>query len=84
MAFVHAGVSPKRRNNMATTVGQTTTDELREMIGGVVEQKLLELLGDLDVGLELHKAVYERLLYQKQAVATGERSTPFEEVVQKH
>jgi hypothetical protein len=68
---------------MATTVGQMTTDELREMIGVVVEQKLLELLGDPDEGLELRKAVRERLLRQKQAVAAGERGAPLEEVAQR-
>jgi hypothetical protein len=83
MAFVQQGVSLKWRNNMATTVGQMTTDELREMIGVVVEQKLLELLGDPDEGLELRKTVRERLLRQKQAVAVGERGAPFAEVVQR-
>ena len=68
---------------MATTVGQMTTDELREMIGTLIEQKLFELLGDPDEGLELRKAVRERLLRQKEAVAAGERGASFDEVVQR-
>ena len=32
---------------MATNVGQLSTDELKEIIGTVVEEKLKEILGDL-------------------------------------
>ena len=65
------------------TVGQMTVDELREMIGRIIAQKPLELLGDPDEGLELRKAVRERLLRQKQAVEAGERGEPFEEIVRR-
>jgi len=68
---------------MATTVGEMTTDELREMIEAVIEQKLLELLGDPDEGLPIRKALRERLLRQKQAVAAGERGEAFEDVVRR-
>lgn len=67
---------------MTTTVAQMTKDELREMIEALIEQKLLELLGDPDEGLEIRKLVRTRLLRQKAAVAAGERGQPFEEVVQ--
>lgn len=68
---------------MATTVAQMTKSELREVIGSVVEQKLLELLGDPDEGLPIRKSVRDRLLRQKQAVAAGERGEPFEDVVRR-
>jgi hypothetical protein len=68
---------------MATTVGQMTTDELREMIGALIEQKLLELLGDPDEGLEIRKAVRDRILRQKKAVAGGERGELLEEVTRR-
>jgi hypothetical protein len=58
-----------------------TKNELREMIEATIEQKLVELLGDPDEGLPLRKLVRDRLLRQKQAVATGERGEPFENVV---
>jgi hypothetical protein len=45
---------------MATTVAQMTKDELVEVIETVVEQKLLELLGDPDEGLPIRKSVRER------------------------
>ena len=68
---------------MSTTVAQMSKDELKEMIEVTIEQKLLELLGDPDEGLEIQKSVRERLLRQKKAVAAGERGEPFEDVVRR-
>lgn len=65
------------------TVAQMTTDELKQMIGELIEQKLLELLGDPDEGLPIRKALRGRLLRQKRAVAGGERGEPFDDVVQR-
>ena len=67
---------------MPTTVAEMSKDELRNMIEQVIEQKLLEILGDPDEGLEIRKSVRERLLRQKEAVASGEKGRPFEEVVE--
>ena len=66
---------------MSITVGQMSKDELREMIEAVVEQKLVEMLGDPDEGLEIRKSVRARLLRQKKAVTEGERGQPLEDVV---
>lgn len=66
-----------------SVVLQMTKDELREMIETIIEQKLLELLGDPDEGLPVRKAVRDRLLRQKQTVAQGERGEPLEEVIQR-
>jgi hypothetical protein len=68
---------------MAITVAQMSKDELREMIEATIEQKLLELLGDPDEGLEIRRSVHDRLLRQKKAVAEGERGEPFEDVVRR-
>ncbi len=65
------------------TVAQMTKEELREMIETIVEEKLLELLGDPDEGLLIRKTLRERLLRQKEAVASGERGEPFEEVIRR-
>jgi len=67
---------------MATTVGQMSKEELKEMIEAAIEQKLLEMLGDPDEGLELRESVRERLLRQRQAVIAGDRGEPFENVLQ--
>ncbi len=64
-----------------TTVAEMSKDELREMIESLIEQKLLEILGDPDEGLEIRKPVRERLLRQKEAVAAGDRGQPLEKVV---
>ena len=68
---------------MATTVAQMTKDELIEVIDTVVEQKLLEMLGDPDKGLPIRKSVRDRLLRQKQAVSKGERGEAFADVVRR-
>ena len=68
---------------MAANVGQLSTDELREIIGSVVEQKLKEILGDPDEGLEIRAEVQNRLLRQKKAVANGERGEELEDVAKR-
>jgi hypothetical protein len=68
---------------MTTTLAQMTRIELKEMIEAIIEQKLIELLGDPDEELSIRKPVRDRLLRQKQAVATGERGEPFEDVVRR-
>jgi hypothetical protein len=68
---------------MAANVGQLSTDELKEIIGSVVEQKLKEIFGDPDEGLELRADVRDRLLRQKKAVAKGERGEALDEVVKR-
>jgi hypothetical protein len=65
------------------TVAQMTTDELKQIMGELIEQKLIEPLGDPDEGLPIRKALRDRLLHQKKAVARGERGEPFEDVVQR-
>ncbi len=65
-----------------TTVAEMSKDELREMIETLIEQKLVEILGDPDEGLEIREVVRDRLLRQKKAIIAGERGQPFEEVVQ--
>ncbi len=70
-------------SDMITTVSQMTKSEFAEMIGTIVEQKLVELLGEPDEGLHLRKVVRDRLLRQQQAIAAGERGESFEDVVQR-
>lgn len=65
---------------MNDSVAQMSKDEFRELIETVVEQKLLELLGDPDEDLELRKAIRTRLERQRQAVAAGERGRALDEV----
>ncbi len=63
-------------------VAQMTKDEFVEMMGTLIEQKLLELLGDPDEGLEIRRSVKDRLLRQRAAVEAGERGESLNDVVQ--
>jgi len=58
---------------MPSTVVQISKKELTQVVSNAVEQKLLELLGDPDEGLELKENVRRRLIRQQKAVAKGER-----------
>ncbi len=68
---------------MAANVGQLSTDELREIIGSVVEQKLKEMLGDPDEGFEIRAELQNRLLRQKKTVANGERGEKLDEIAKR-
>jgi hypothetical protein len=61
-----------------------TQSELKEMLEAVVEttveEKLLEILGDPDEGLELREAVRDRLIRQRKTVAEGQYGQSFEDV----
>jgi hypothetical protein len=60
-----------------------TKEQLREMIGETVEEKLIELLGDPDDGLAIRSSVRARLLRQRRKVARGDRGEPLEDVVRR-
>ncbi len=66
---------------MTETIAAMTKEELATLVEATVERKLIELLGDPDEGLEISEPVRTRLLQQKQAVATGERERPFDDVI---
>ena len=68
---------------MSTTVARMTKDELQEVIGSVVEQKLIELFGDPDQGLPVKESLVKRLRRQKAAVARGERGDRLEDVARR-
>jgi hypothetical protein len=46
----------------------------------IVDQRLVELFGDPDEGLELREDLVERLREQQKRVAAGELGIPFDEV----
>ena len=49
-----------------------TLEELRELVKGIVDDRLRELLGDPDLGLEMGEAILARL---KQSLASSARLT---------
>jgi hypothetical protein len=66
---------------MTATIGEMTPSEFREMIDFIIEQKLREVLGDPDEGLQLREEVAARLQKQRAAVAAGDRGTSLDEVI---
>ncbi len=66
---------------MSVKVAQMTVDELREMIGAVVEEKLMILFKDPEDDLELTDELQERLLRQTKEIENGERGEALEDVV---
>jgi len=65
---------------MNTKVSQMTVDELRKIIGTVVEEKLQALFADED-DLELTDKLKARLLRQTKEIENGERGEALEDVV---
>jgi len=68
---------------MAVKIAQMTKNEFKVMVSMIIEEKMLELIGDPDQGLKFKKSLRTRLLRQKRAVAKGERGKPFEAVARK-
>jgi len=60
-----------------------TQEQLREMIGETVEEKLIELLGDPDEGLAIRKSLRARLLRQRRKVALGDRGDSLDAVARR-
>ena len=53
-------------------ISNLTLDELKELVKGIVDDRLRELLGDPDLGMKLGEAVRARL---KASLASTERLT---------
>lgn len=61
-------------------VGEMELDELRQWIEAIVEQKLLEMLGDPDEGLTLRPEIAERVRRTLAEIARGQTFMPAQEV----
>ena len=57
-------------------------EKLRELIAEVVEEKLLELLGDPDAGLDVRDDVRDRLLRSRAAVEQGAPTVALEKLAE--
>ncbi len=57
--------------------------EFKSLINNVVEEKLQEMLGDPDWGLELKDEVSKRLQRSLKETQQGRRGIPLEEVAEK-
>ena len=61
-------------------VKDLSVEQLRSLVQEAVEEKLKEMLGDPDVGLELREEVKKRLRSSLNAVESGERGIAMEQV----
>ena len=66
---------------MQTTIAKMTRAEFSELISSLIEQKLLELLGDPDESLPIRQSLRKRLSRQRKAVAQGLRGEKLDDVV---
>jgi hypothetical protein len=55
-------------------------EQIELFVEQAVDQRLSELLGDPDEGLELREELISRLREQQQRVAAGKLGIPFDEV----
>ena len=62
-------------------VKELSVEQLIALIQEAVEEKLQEILGDPDQGLELREDIKERLKQSLSAVERGERGIPISQVV---
>lgn len=67
---------------MSMKVSDMTVDELRDVIGSVVEEKLMVLIDD-EANLEFSDEFKLRLERQMEAVRNGERGVPMNEAMRK-
>jgi len=68
---------------MSNKVKDLSIEELKNLISETVEEKLLEILGDPDWGLELREEVTERLRNSFAAEERREKGVSTEEVAKK-
>lgn len=65
---------------MSAKVAELTVDELKQIIEETMEQKLEEMLGDPDEGLELREEIKARLRRSLEAERRATRGIPAQEV----
>lgn len=65
---------------MSTRVAELAVDEFKRLLEETVEQKLLEMFGDPDEGLELREGIKARLGRSLEAQRRGTRGIPAQEV----
>jgi hypothetical protein len=61
-------------------VKDLTVEQLKSLIQEAIEEKLDELIGDPDLGLELREEVTERLRSSLSAMQGGQKGIPIDEV----
>ena len=61
-------------------VKELTVEQFKDLVQEAIEEKLEEIVGDPDLGLELREEIKERLRNSLTARQRGEKGIPIEEV----
>ncbi|MEA1872790.1 MAG: hypothetical protein U9M91_05360 [Chloroflexota bacterium] len=61
-------------------VKELTVEQFKDLVQEAIEEKLEELIGDPDAGVELREEIKERLRSSLAARQGGEKGIPIEEV----
>jgi len=61
-------------------VKELTVEQFKDLVQEAIEEKLDEIIGDPDLGLELREDIKERLRNSLAARQRGEKGIPIEEV----
>ena len=61
-------------------VKELTVEQFKDLVQKAIEEKLEEIIGDPDTGIELREDIKERLRNSLAARQRGEKGIPIEEV----
>jgi len=61
-------------------VKELTVEQLKNLVQEAIEEKLEEIMGDPDLGLEVREEIKERLRSSSAARHGGEKGIPIEQV----
>jgi len=64
-------------------VKELTVEQLKNLVQEAIEEKLEDIIGDPDLGLELREEIKERLRNSLAARQRGEKGIPIEEVARR-
>ena len=64
-------------------IKELTVEEFKDLVQEAVQEKLEEIIGDPDAGLELREEVKERLRNSLAAGQRGEKRIPVDEVAKR-
>lgn len=68
-------------NTLESVIGKVATEELREMVDTMVEEKITSILGDPEDDLEIRDDLKARLLRQREELRNGKKSYSFDEAM---
>jgi len=64
-------------------VKELTVEQFKDLVQEAIEEKLEEIVGDPDLGLELREEIKERLRNSLAARQRGEKGIPMDEVAKR-